>query len=72
MKGLISSLSFEMSNCEVVTFTLVSLVRCGASVYRFMIFALFLTFRMDAILFEMFKVQSDFASVLWVNIYALM
>ena len=29
-KGLISSLSFVMSNCEVVTFPLVSWVRCGA------------------------------------------
>ena len=30
--------------CEVVTFPLVSWVRCGACLYRFMIFALFLTF----------------------------
>ena len=29
-KGLTSWLSFVMSNCEVVTFSLVSLVRCGA------------------------------------------
>ena len=28
-KGLISWLSFVMSNCEVVTFILVSWVRCG-------------------------------------------
>ena len=29
-KGLTSLLSFVMSNCDVVTFPLVSLVRCGA------------------------------------------
>ena len=29
-KGLTSWLSFSMSNCEVVTFPLVSWVRCGA------------------------------------------
>ena len=29
-KGLTSWLSFAMSNCEVVTFPLVSWVRCGA------------------------------------------
>ena len=29
-KGLTSWLSFVMSTCEVVTFPLVSLVRCGA------------------------------------------
>ena len=42
-KGLTYWLSFVMSNCEVVTFPLVSLVRCGAWLYRFLIFALFLT-----------------------------
>ena len=42
-KGLTSWLSFVMSNCEVVTFPLVSWVRCGAWLYRFLIFALFLT-----------------------------
>ena len=29
-KGLTSWLTFVMSNCDVVTFQLVSLVRCGA------------------------------------------
>ena len=29
-KGLTSLLSFVLSNCEVVTFSLVSWVRCGA------------------------------------------
>ena len=29
-KGLTSWLSFVMSNCDVVTFSLVSYVRCGA------------------------------------------
>ena len=43
-KGLTSWLSFVMSNCEVVTLPLVSWVRCGAWLYRFLIFALLLTF----------------------------
>ena len=30
VKGLTSWLSFVMSNCDVVTFPLVSWVRCGA------------------------------------------
>ena len=42
-KRLTSWLSFVMSNCEVVTFPLVSWVRCGAWLYRYLIFALFLT-----------------------------
>ena len=42
-KGLTSWLSFVMSYCDVVTFPLVSCVRCGAWLYRFLIFALFLT-----------------------------
>ena len=37
-KGLISWLSFVMSNCEFVTFPLVSWVRCWTWVYRFLIF----------------------------------
>ena len=43
-KGLISWLSFVMSCCDVVTFSLVSWVRCGALLYLFLVFALFLTF----------------------------
>ena len=42
-KGLTYWLSFVMSTCEVVTFPLVSWVRCSAWLYRFLIFALFLT-----------------------------
>ena len=48
-KGLTSWLSFVMSNCEVVTFPLVSWVRCGALLYQFLVFALFLTFYAPAI-----------------------
>ena len=44
-KGLTSWLSFVMSNCEIVTFPLVSGVRCGACLYRFLIFSLFLTLK---------------------------
>ena len=40
---LTSWLSFVMSHCEVVTFPLVSWVRCDAWLYRFLIFALLLT-----------------------------
>ena len=41
-KGLSSWLSFVMSNCEVVTFPLVYWVRCGALLYRLLMFAPFL------------------------------
>ena len=44
VKWLTSWLSFVMSNCEVFTLPLVSWVRCGAGLYRFLIFALLLTF----------------------------
>ena len=46
-KGLTSWLSFLMSNCEVVTFPSVSWVRCGSWMYRFLIFALFLTLQIN-------------------------
>ena len=42
-KGLTSCLSFVSSNCEFVTSRLVSWVRCGPWLYRFLIFALSLT-----------------------------
>ena len=38
-KGLTSWLSFMVSNCKFVTFPLVSWVRCGTWLYRFLIFA---------------------------------
>ena len=38
-KGLTSWLSFVVSNCEFVTFPLVSWVGCGTSLYRLLIFA---------------------------------
>ena len=51
-KGLTSRLWFVMSNCEVVTFPLVSWVRCGVWLYRFLTFALFLTLRLINMYFE--------------------
>ena len=42
-KGLTSWLSFVVYNCEFVTFPLVSWVRCGTCLYRFLIFAPLLT-----------------------------
>ena len=42
-RGTTSWFLSVMSNCEVVAFPLVSLVRCGGCLYRFLIFALFLT-----------------------------
>ena len=42
-KGLTSRLSFVMCICDVVISPLVSWVRCGTLLYRFLIFALFLT-----------------------------
>ena len=44
-KGLTSWLSFVVSNREFVTFLLVSWVRCGTWLYRFLIFAPLLTFK---------------------------
>ena len=43
-KGLNSWLSFVASNCEFVTFPLVSWVRCGTWLYRFLIFTPLLTY----------------------------
>ena len=42
-KGLTSWFSFVVSNCAFVTFPLVSWVRCGTWLYRFLIFAPLLT-----------------------------
>ena len=42
-KGLTSWRSFVVSYCEFVTFPLVSWVRCGTWLYRFLIFAPLLT-----------------------------
>ena len=42
-EGLISWLSFVVCNCEFVTFPLVSWVRSGTRLYRFLIFAPLLT-----------------------------
>ena len=42
-KGLTSWLSFVVSNCEFVTFPLVSWVRCGTWLYQLLIFAPLLT-----------------------------
>ena len=44
-KGLTSWLSFVVSNCEFVTFQLVSWVTCCTWLYRFLIFAPLLTLR---------------------------
>ena len=50
-KGLTSWLSFVVSNCEFVTFPLVSWVRCGTWLYWFLIFAPLLTFSSRRLLF---------------------
>ena len=42
-KGLTSWLSFVVSNYEFATFPLATCVRCGTSLYRFLIFAPLLT-----------------------------
>ena len=46
-KGLTSWLSFVVSNCEFVTFSLVSWVRCGTWLYRFLILAPLLCVSVD-------------------------
>ena len=50
-KGLTSLLWFVVSICEFVTFPLVSWVRCGTWLYRFLIFAPLLTL-MDRVAYE--------------------
>ena len=46
-KGLTSWLSFVVSDYDFVTFSLVSCVRCGTWLYRFLIFAPLLTLSRD-------------------------
>ena len=46
-KGMTSWLSFVISYCKFVTFPLVSWIRCGSCLYRFLIFALFRTSTME-------------------------
>ena len=41
-----------VSNCEFVTFPLVTCVRCGTSLYRFLIFASLLTSFVDILFFS--------------------
>ena len=62
-KGLTSWLSFVVSYCEFVTFPLVSWVRCGTWLYRFLIFAPLLTL-IWAILSEFFK----YSSSIWLGV----
>ena len=50
-----------MSNCEFVTFPLVSWVRCGTWLYRFLIFAVFLTcISQSPILFDSLRWDSEY------------
>ena len=51
-KGLTSWLSFVVSNCEFVTFPLVSWVSCGTLLYRFLIFAPLLTMILQTIIMK--------------------
>ena len=46
-KGLTSWLSFVVSSCKFITFPLVSWVRCGTWLYRFLIFAPLLTLHLS-------------------------
>ena len=59
-KGLTSWLSFVVSYCEFVTFSLVSWVRCGTRLYRFLIFAplLTLSFRQKEFISEIHAILS--------------
>ena len=45
VKGLTILLLFVVSNCEFVAFPLVSWIRCGTCLYRFLIFAPLLTLK---------------------------
>ena len=65
-KGLISWLSFVVSNCEFVTFPLVSWVRCGTGLYPFLIFAPLLTFLIFALSFLNFDLY-DLRDNSWIS-----
>ena len=52
-KGL-TWLSFVVSNCEFVTFPLVSWVGCGTLLYRLLIFAPLLTFILKCSVYDDF------------------
>ena len=60
-KGLTSWLSFVVSNCEFVTFPLVSWVRCGTWLYRFLIFAPLLTLIHSFLLSTQQRLWSEWA-----------
>ena len=57
-KGLTSWLSFVVSYCEFVPFPLVSWVRCGTLLYRFLIFSPLLTLKKNTAKYR----QIDFLS----------
>ena len=63
-KGLTSWFSFVMSYYDVVTFPLVLWVRCGAWLYRFLIFSLFLTY-IDFIFLQNIKIFQTVVSLNW-------
>ena len=52
-RGLISWISFVVSYCEFATFPLISWVRCGTWLYRFLIFAPLLTFNTGNVIIKM-------------------
>ena len=67
-------LSFVMSKCDVVTFQLVSWVRCGAWLYRFLIFALFLTLstKTNPRQGKCFKLDMGMRSGFWIDVLFLL
>ena len=65
-KGLTSRLSFVVSSYEYVTFPLVSWVRCGTWLYRFLIFAPLLTLQNVTVSCPFpLKIESKFVSNLF-------
>ena len=80
-KGLTSWLSFVVSNCEFVTFPLVSWVRCGTWWYLFPIFATLLTlamtwcsgsFQLKTVANKKVKIPSEYKSTNFAMIYAIL
>ena len=71
-KGLTSWLSFLVSNCEFVTFPLVSWVRCGTWLYRFLIFCTLTYFEINGNLIQLHLLRNVWYGGITLLVYLLL